>query len=89
MFLDSYQLLASPLANLADNLPKSECKTVKGFFKTDENVQLMSQKGYLTYKYLNDFSSFDKKGIPEMKHYSSKLTDQTISDDEYSHVQRV
>ena len=90
--LDSFAFLASSLDTLAKNLLKDGKQnfkhTLKGNF-TDEQSDLILQKGIYPYEYMDDFSRFDECKLPSMKNFYSCLNEEGISEDQYKHGLKV
>ena len=87
-FIDSYQFMASPLANLAKNLPAEKyIYTSKGF--EGERLALMKAKGVYPYDYMDSEEKFAERHLPQQKDFFSLLADEDISDEEYGHAQKV
>ena len=51
-------------------------------------LNLVKQKGFYPYEYMNDFEKF-KEELPSKEKFHSSLTSQKISDKEYDHVLKV
>ena len=86
-FLDSFQFMSSSLDRLAANLPKD------GFTYTEmefgKKASLLKEKGVYPYDYMDSFQKFDDTKLPSKKDFYSQLTDEDITDDDYSHAQKV
>ena len=55
IFIDSFQFLSSSLDSLVKNLGKNDFK----YLRQDFNVlDLVKEKGFYPYKYMNDFQNF-------------------------------
>ena len=88
-FIDSFQFMSSSLAKLADNLPPEQFIYTKKYFSEERQFQLMKEKGVYPYDYMDSFSKFNDTHLPKREDFYSLLTDEDISDDDYSHAQDV
>ena len=83
-FIDSLQFLSSSLDSFVKNLNKDDFKYLSQEF--DNNVlDLVKQKGFYPYEYMNDFEMFKENLCSKEKFYSS-LTGKKINDKEHDHV---
>ena len=87
-FIDSYQFLASPLANLAKNLPDEKYVYTSEAF-SGERLALMKEKGVYPYDYMDSFQKFSQTQLPKRDDFYSLLTNEEISESEYAHAQKV
>ena len=87
-FIDSYQFLASPLANLAKALPAEKYIYTSEAF-SGEKLELMKAKGVYPYDYMDSFQKFSQTQLPKRDDFYSLLTDEEISESEYAHAQKV
>ena len=87
-FIDSYQFLASPLANLAKNLPDEKYVYTSEAF-SGERLALMKEKGAYPYDYMDSFQKFSQTQLPKRDDFYSLLTNEEISESEYAHAQKV
>ena len=87
-FIDSYQFMASPLANLAKNLPAEKYIYTSEAF-SGEKLDLMKAKGVYPYDYMDSFERFSVKQLPKRNDFYSLLTDEEISEEEYAHAGKV
>ena len=88
VILDSLQLMASSLERLADNLPTDKFNYTSQAFK-GEKLALMKKKGVYPYDYMDSFQKFGDQQLPPKKEFYSILTDEGISDEQYTHAQKV
>ena len=88
VFLDSFQFMASSLERLAANLPIDTFKYTSQVFQ-DEKLALMKQKGVYPYDYMDSFQKFGDQQLPPREEFYSILTDDSISDEQYQHAQKV
>ena len=87
-FIDSYQFMASPLANLAKNLPDEKYIYTSEAF-SGERLALMKAKGVYPYDYMDSFQKFSQTQLPKRDDFYSLLTNEEISESEYAHAQKV
>ena len=86
-FIDSYQFMASPLANLAKNLPADKYIYTSEAFE-GEKLALMKEKGVYPYDYMDSEAKFAERHLPQRKDFYSLLADEDISDSDYAHAQK-
>ena len=87
-FIDSYQFMASPLANLAKALPDNKYIYTSEAF-SGEKLDLMKAKGVYPYDYIDSFQKFSQTQLPKRDDFYSHLTDEETSVSEYAHAQKV
>ena len=87
-FIDSYQFMASPLANLAKALPDNKYIYTSEAF-SGEKLALMKEKGVYPYDYIDSFQKFSQTQLPKRDDFYSHLTDEETSVSEYAHAQKV
>ena len=87
-FIDSYQFMASPLANLAKNLPDEKYIYTSEAFE-GERLALMKVKGVYPYDYMDSEEKFSETQLPKRDDFYSLLTNEEISESEYAHAQKV
>ena len=87
-FIDSYQFMASPLANLAKTLPAEKYIYTSEAF-SGEKLELMKAKGVYPYDYMDSFQKFSQTQLPKREDFYSLLTDEEISEEEYAHAGKV
>ena len=80
-FIDSYQFLASPLANLAKHLPAEKYVYTSEAF-SGERLALMKVKGVYPYDYMDSFQKFSQTQLPKRDDFYSLLTNEEISESE-------
>ena len=84
IFIDSFQFLSSSVDSLGKNLSKDDFKYLSQEF--DNNVlNLVKQKGFYPYEYMDDFEKF-KEELPSKEKFYSSLTGTKIKDKEYEHA---
>ena len=87
-FIDSYQFMAAPLANLAKNLPAEKYIYTSEAF-SGEKLALMKAKGVYPYDYMDSEAKFSQTQLPKRDDFYSLLTNEEISESEYAHAQKV
>ena len=87
-FIDSYQFMPSPLANLAKNLPANKYIYTSEAFGC-EKLALMKAKGVYPYDYMDSEEKFAEKRLPKREDFYSLLADEDISEEEYGHAIKV
>ena len=87
-FIDSFQFMPSPLANLAKNLPAEKYIYTSEAFQ-GEKLDLMKAKGLSPYDYMDSEAKFAERHLPARKDFYSLLTDEDISENDYGHAQKV
>ena len=87
-FIDSYQFMASPLANLAKNLPAEKYIYISEAFQ-GEKLALMKEKGVYPYDYMDSEEKFSQTQLPKRDDFYSLLTNEEISESQYAHAQKV
>ena len=88
LFLDSFQFMNSSLDNLIKNLPDNAFK-IHPTRVSDEQLNLMKQKGIYPYDYMDSFDRFNETQLPEKQDFYSILNNDHISDEQYKHAQNV
>ena len=94
-FLDSLQFFGpgASLDALGGNL--SEFPYLKEHFdkvwsfNKPEDVNLLCQKGFYPYSYMNSFSKFEETSLPQKEAFKNDLTGEDISDEKYKFAQQV
>ena len=86
LFLDSFQFMS--LDNLTKNLPDDAFIFTQQEF-TDEEFNLMKQKGTYPYDYMDSFQKFNDTQLPIKKDFFSILYNEHISHEQYNHAQTV
>jgi len=89
-FIDSFRFLPCSLDKLANYLPNSKKVILRSMCATEEEFLLLTRKGSFPYDYLTSFDVFDNTiALPEKQEFYNKLNETNISDEDYSHAQRV
>lgn len=82
-FLDSFQFLNSSLDNLSQTLSAKDFKHLYQEFKNEDQFNLMRKKNIYPYDYVDSWSKYDDKSLPDRKEFFNSLTQEDISNDEY------
>ena len=93
-FVDSYQMLSAPLAELVENVQKSEHSfpilKEMNLFNTEEQRSLLLRKGVYPYEWASSIQKLcDTTGFPPREVFSSRLTGTNISEEDHRHGQNV
>ena len=88
LFLDSYQFMSSGLDKLTENLPDDAFIFTQKEF-TNEQFNLMKQKGTYPYDYMDSFKKFNDTQLPNKKDFFSILSNEYITHEQYDHAQNV
>ena len=87
-FIDSFKFMATSLDNLVNNLPKDAFYNVKRYY-TDDKLSLLTRKGVYPYEYMNSLEKLQENKLPPKEAFYSRLNDEGISDEDYTHAQKV
>ena len=88
LFLDSFQFMSSGLDKLTENLPDDAFIFTRKEF-TNEQFNLMKQKGIYPYDYMDSFKKFNETQLPNKKDFFSILSNEHITHEQYNHAQNV
>ena len=88
VFKDSLKFILSSIEVLVNNLPKDGFKNISKYY-TPEQVELIKQKGFYPYEYMDTEEKFNDTKPPPQEAFYSKLTGKGISNENYSHVLNV
>ena len=84
--------MKSSLEKLTENLYGKENK-YKNFNHMKrhyaDNLELLCQKGYYPYEWVDDISKLDYDGLPPIHAFSSRLNQFKLDEEEYKHALRV
>ena len=89
VFIDSYQFMASSLANLVNNLDRLPfTETIKNDFPnlSDEAIK---RKGVFPYSYLDSMQKLQESSLPPRDAFRNDLTGEACSEDDYRFAQKV
>ena len=88
VFKDSLKFLLSSIEALVNNLPEDGFKIISKHF-TPEQVELIKQKGFYPYEYMDTEEKFNDPNPPPREAFYSKLTGKGITEKNYKHVLNV
>src|SRR6218665_1800992 len=91
-FLDSLQFLNCSLDTLVKNSSKDgEDKFIhmRRLYPNDEQFKLLLRKGIFPYEHMDSEERMSETCLPPQEKFYSRLTDENISDADYSHAQKV
>ena len=80
--------MSSSLGALVNNLPKDAFKNISKYY-TQEEVELIKQKGFYPYEYMDTIEKFNNPKPPPQNAFFSKLTGRGITKKNYKHVLNV
>ena len=86
--IDSIQFMSSSLEKLVSNLTDEAFKYTSEVFR-NEQLQVMKQKNFYPYDYMDSFEKFNEKQIPKKEDFYSLLNNEYISDEQYKRIQNV
>ncbi len=92
-FLDSFKFLPSSLAALANDLPNEKFQLLKNHFNnsSEEDVQLLCEKGFYPYSYISSFDIFNETQLPPIEFWKNTLTgcQVDITKENWDHANKV
>ena len=88
VFKDSLKFMSSSLGALVNNLPKNGFKNISKYY-TPEQVELIKQKGFYPYEFMDTEEKFNDTKLPPQKAFYSKLSGKGISEKDYKHAWNV
>ena len=88
VFKDSYKFMRSSIGALVNNLPKNSFKNISKHY-TPEQVELIKQKGFYPYEYMDTEEKFNEIKLPPREAFYSKLSRKGISEKDYKHAWNV
>ena len=91
-FLDSVKFMRGSLDSLANTLGKDQFGTLTNQMLPqipEESLNLLKQKGVFPYEYMTDFSKLSATSLPPKDAFYSQLNKSGISDEDYTHAQKV
>ena len=59
------------------------------YVNSDEDLDLLTDKGVYPYDYMNDFNKFNEKELPKIEDFYSKLTETGIDEKEYQRAIKI
>ena len=88
VFKDSFKFMSSSLGALVNNLPKDAFNNLLKYY-TPEQTELIKQKGFYPYEYMDSEEKFNVKELPPRKAFYSKLSGKGITEKDYRHAWNV
>ena len=88
VFKGSLKFMGSSLGALVNNLPKDAFKNLLKYF-TPEQAELLKQKGFYPYEYMNTEEKFNDTKLPPREAFYSKLSGRGITKADYKHAWNV
>ena len=88
-FIDSFAFMSSSLDKLAGNLEDRDFIYTKDYFTDPVQFNLMKRKGVYPYDYMDSFSKFNDRELPQREEFFRLLTNENISEDDYKHAKDV
>ena len=88
-FIDSFQFMGSSLEKLVGNLNREEFKLLHEFVDGNRKQSFLLRKGVYPYDYVDSPTKLNDTELPGKEHFYSKLNDEHISDEDYTHAQEV
>ena len=85
VFKDSLKFMGSSLEALVKNLPKEDFKNILKYY-TPEQAELIKQKGFYPYEYMDTEEKFSDTKLPPREAFYSKLSGRGISRKDYEHA---
>ena len=91
-FIDSFQFMATSLEKLVENLYDKNDKytnfpCMKQYF--DKHMDILCRKGFYPYEFMDNNDKLNYPELPPQEAFYSKLSQSSISDDDYKHAQNV
>jgi hypothetical protein len=88
-FLDSFKFMASSLDKLTKGLGKDDFGNMDLMTShyTTEQREILRKKGVYPYEYMDGFDKLEKTSLPPKSKFFSSLTNEDISDTDYSTAQ--
>ena len=88
IFKDSMKFMSSSMGALVNNLPRNAFNNILKYF-TPEQAELIKQKGFYPYEYMDKVERFKENKPPPLKAFYSKLSGRGITITDYKHVWNV
>ena len=87
-FIDSFKFMAASLDSLVNNLPENVLNNLKKYYRGDK-LSLVKKKGVYPYEYMDSLERFKGTKLPPKEAFYSKLNNEGISDEDYTHAKKV
>ena len=88
-FIDSAKFLLASLDKLVAANPPGAFQIIAQHQPNRERRELLMRKGVYPYEFMNTWDRFTEPKLLSKEVFYSKLSDAHISDDDYTHVQKV
>ena len=88
IFKDSMKFMSSSMGALVNSLPRNAFNNILKYF-TPEQAELIKQKGFYPYEYMDKVERFKENKPPPQKAFYSKLSGRGITIENYKHVWNV
>lgn len=88
-FLDTFRFLGSSLDVLVKTLDKENLHHLKKHFPAQEDYELLSEKGFFPYSWLDCEEKFEVTTFPPKEAFFNDLSEENISDEDYNKAKRV
>ena len=80
--------MAVSLDSLVNNLPETAFNNLKRHY-TGDKFNLVKRKGVYPYEYMDSLERFNETKLPPKESFYSRLTEEDISDEDYTHARKV
>ena len=87
-FIDSFKFMPASLDSLVNNLPEDAFNNLKKYY-TGDKLSLVKRKGVYPYEYMDSLERFKETKLPPKEAFYSRLTNEGISDEDYTHAKKV
>ena len=88
-FIDSVQFLLSSLDNLVKATNKDEMHITARYEPDSGRRAMLQRKGVYPYEYMDSWKRFTEMRLPTKEAFYSKLSNEHITDEEYTHAENV
>ena len=87
-FIDSFKFMSTSLEKLVNNLPKDDFINLSLYCSVDK-FNLLTSKGVYPYEYMDSLEKLKETKLPPKEAFYSRLNDGGISNEDYTHAQKV
>ncbi|XP_044578946.1 uncharacterized protein LOC123261418 [Cotesia glomerata] len=88
-FIDSFRFMASSSEKLASYLDDKDKQITRLHYPDPDKFKLAIRKGVFPYEYIESIDRLDERQLSDQESFYSKLSNSTISDNDYAFVQIV